>query len=158
MQTTANPGDILRGPALLFLITWIVHSGDHIRRGTATTPDGVIWAGTLVAILVTVGLTLIFTGHALAPATTAVVFPAVAVGVVATHFLPDGGSASRSWSPRQPLPLLRSRPDSRSSGPPSWVWPVGGSCGTAATASARSDLPRWNSIDERSAHRLRARR
>ena len=94
MQTTANPGDILRGPALLFLITWIVHSGDHIRRGTATTPDGVIWAGTLVAILVTVGLTLIFTGHALAPATTAVVFPAVAVGVVATHFLPDWGSLS----------------------------------------------------------------
>lgn len=81
-------------PALVFVATWLIHTADHVRRGTATTPDGVIWGGTLVAVLASVALTLIFTDHPLAPMATAAVFPAIAIGVAASHLLPEWGPLS----------------------------------------------------------------
>ncbi len=78
-------------PAVIFTATWVIHTADHVRRGTETTPDGVIWGGTLVAVLASVALTLIATGHPIAPMATALVFPAIAIGVAASHLLPDWG-------------------------------------------------------------------
>ncbi|MEM9564135.1 MAG: hypothetical protein AAGA93_16055 [Actinomycetota bacterium] len=78
-------------PAIVFAVTWLIHTADHVRRGTATTPDGVIWGGTLVAVLAAVALTLIAVGHPIAPMAAALVFPAIAVGVAASHLLPEWG-------------------------------------------------------------------
>ncbi len=84
----------LPGAAALFLLSWLVHTADHMRRGVAATTDAVVWAGTSVALLAAVALTLIFVRHPTAPAFAAVVFPAIAIGVTATHLAPDWGALS----------------------------------------------------------------
>lgn len=84
----------LRRPALVFVATWLVHSADHIRRGTETTQDGVLWAGTFSAVLAAVALTLIATDHPAAPLVSAAVFSSLAIGVAASHLLPDWGPLS----------------------------------------------------------------
>lgn len=81
----------LKGASWLFIASWLVHSADHIRRGSALTSDGVIWAGTVSAILAAIALTLVFTDHAIAPPVTAAVFGALAVGVISSHLLPGWG-------------------------------------------------------------------
>lgn len=84
----------LRLPGLLFVATWSVHTADHARRGVGATTEAVLWGGTFVGLIAAVALTLIFVGHASAPALTAAVFPAIAIGVSATHLLPGWGALS----------------------------------------------------------------
>jgi len=84
----------LKGAGVVFAITWVVHSADHIRRGTALTSDGVLWGGTTAAVLAAIALTLVFTNHALAPFVSLAVFGALAVGVSATHYAPAWGYLS----------------------------------------------------------------
>ncbi len=79
----------LKLAGLLFVATWIVHSLDHARRSIDATSDAVVWAGTLVALMAAVALTLVIVGHETAPAIAAAVFPAIAFGVTASHFLPQ---------------------------------------------------------------------
>ncbi len=81
----------LRGPAAIFIATWLLHTGDHVRRGYDLTSAGVIHGGFVAAILAAITLTLIFTGHRFAPFVATAVFPTVAIGVSATHLLPDWG-------------------------------------------------------------------
>ena len=81
----------LKGASALFVGTWVVHTADHIRRGTDLTSDGVIWAGTVAAVLAAIAVTLVFTEHPLAPFAAVVVFGALAFGVAATHLLPSWG-------------------------------------------------------------------
>lgn len=81
----------LKTAGALFAVTWLIHSADHIRRGTGLTSDGVIWAGTAAAVLATMALTLIFTDHPLAPFAAAAVFSSLAFGVTASHFAPAWG-------------------------------------------------------------------
>ncbi|MEM9612315.1 MAG: hypothetical protein AAGA59_05255 [Actinomycetota bacterium] len=95
-ETRTEPSADGRSRALplwggVFIATWLVHTGDHIRRTTASTSDGVIWAGTFAAVAAAVALTLIFTGHPLAPFAAASVFTSIAVGVTATHLAPSWG-------------------------------------------------------------------
>lgn len=94
----------LKTAAVVFIITWVVHTADHIRRGTELTNDGVIWSGTFAAILAAIALTLIFTDHRLAPVVSVAVFGGLAFGVAATHILPSWGYFS------EPL-LVDSRAD-----------------------------------------------
>lgn len=68
---------------------FVVHNADHARRGMDVVRDGVIWGGTLAAMLVAVMLTLVYTRHASAPAVAAVGGLGLAVGVSAVHLLPD---------------------------------------------------------------------
>ena len=84
----------LQGAAWVFIASWVVHTSDHARRGLDASPDGVVWAGTLVGLLAAVVVTLILVGHASAPALAAVAFPAIAFGVAASHLPPDWGSLS----------------------------------------------------------------
>ena len=97
----------LSGAAVLFGLAWTVHTADHARRGVDATSDAVVWSGTAVAMLAAVTITLVVVRHPLAPALSAVVFLAVAIGVSASHLLPDWGvlsdpilvdSASDNWS------------------------------------------------------------
>lgn len=97
----------LRGAAWLFVATWCVHTADHARRGIDASPEGVVWAGTFVGLLAAVAITLILTGHAVAPIVAAAVFPSIALGVALSHLPPDWGplsdpilvdSATDNWS------------------------------------------------------------
>jgi hypothetical protein len=84
----------LKGGAALFIASWFIHSADHARRGLDASPEGVIWAGTSVAMLACVAITLILTGHGAAPMVAAAVFPSIAIGVTASHLPPDWGPLS----------------------------------------------------------------
>ena len=92
----------LKVAAVLFAATWVIHTLDHARRGLADSPEAVIWAGTIAALMAAVVITLITVGHPTAPAMAAAVFPSIAFGVSASHFLPDwsalisGRTGSRS--------------------------------------------------------------
>lgn len=79
----------LPGAALLFVGAFVVHNADHARRGVAATSEAVVWSGTVVGLLAAVSITLILVRHPTAPAIAAVVFPAIAFGVTASHILPE---------------------------------------------------------------------
>ncbi len=81
----------LKGSGVLFMLTWTLHSADHIRRGTDLTSDGVIWAGTVAAMLIAVAVTLVLTDHPVAPFAVVAVGGALAVGVSLTHLVPGWG-------------------------------------------------------------------
>lgn len=68
---------------------FVLHNVDHLRRGLDVVREGVIWGGTLAAMLVAVLLTLVYTRHASAPAVAAVGGLGLAVGVSAVHLMPD---------------------------------------------------------------------
>ena len=85
---------VLHRGALVFLAGFAVHNLDHVRRGLDGVDEPVVWGGTLVAIVSAIVLTLVFTQHRLAPfAAVAAGFP-IAIGVAATHLLPEWGSLS----------------------------------------------------------------
>lgn len=105
----------LKGASIVFILTWSLHTADHIRRGTATTSDGVLWSGTAAAILAAVALTLVFTDHQIAPFTVTMVFPSIALGVAATHLAPSWGyfseplvfdSATDRWATLAVIPEI----------------------------------------------------
>lgn len=100
---------------MVFIGTWLVHTADHVRRGTETTSDGVVWAGTFAAVLAAVTLTLVYTEHRLAPFAVTAVFPAIALGVAATHLAPEWGyfsepllfdSATDRWAAAAAIPEI----------------------------------------------------
>ena len=78
----------------LFVGAWSIHTVDHARRGVDATTDAVVWAGTAVAIIAAVSITLVLARHPTAPFVAAVVFGATAVGVSLTHLLPEWGVLS----------------------------------------------------------------
>lgn len=86
----------LRTAGLLFAAGFVVHNADHARRGLDAITDHVVWGGTVVAMVAAVVLTLVATRHPLAPFAAAAGGLAIAVGVSATHLLPDWGPLSDS--------------------------------------------------------------
>jgi hypothetical protein len=84
----------LRAAGLLFAAGFVVHNADHARRGLDVITDHVVWGGTFVAMTAAVVLTLVATRHPLAPFAAAAGGLAIAVGVSATHLLPDWGALS----------------------------------------------------------------
>ncbi len=79
-----------------FAIGFVIHNGDHMRRGFAGIADGVILGGTIVAMMTAVMITLVVLRHPTAPAVCAVAAAAIAFGVAASHLLPDWGPLSDS--------------------------------------------------------------
>ena len=88
--------DRLRGAAIVFTGGFLLHNADHARRGMDVVTDHVVWAGTLVAIVAAVTLTLVFTRHPLAPTVAAAAGLGIAVGVTASHLLPEWSAFSDS--------------------------------------------------------------
>lgn len=86
----------MRNAGLVFVGGFVLHNLDHGRRGLDVITEHVIWAGTVVAIVAAVTLTLVFTRHPLAPYAAAAAGLGIAVGVSATHLLPEWGALSDS--------------------------------------------------------------
>jgi hypothetical protein len=80
----------------IYMATFTIHNADHARRGVAAVRDAVLWGGTMVAMLTAVLATLVIVRHERAPAFAAVVGPAIAFGVSASHLAPDWGPLSDS--------------------------------------------------------------
>ncbi len=50
---------LLRSAAVIFLVGFLLHNGDHARRGLAVLTPEVIWAGTAGAILSMAAIALV---------------------------------------------------------------------------------------------------
>src|SRR5215207_5920161 len=84
----------LKNAATLFVAGFFLHNADHARRGIDAITDHIVWAGTAVAMVAAVILTLVFTDHRQAPLAAAAGGLGIAVGVSATHLLPEWGVLS----------------------------------------------------------------
>lgn len=82
--------------AWTFLAGFVVHNLDHARRGLDQITEHVVWAGTVVAMMAAVILTLVFTRHSAARMAATVGGIAIAVGVSASHLLPEWSAFSDS--------------------------------------------------------------
>lgn len=89
-----DPQRALRLSGALFAGGVALHTADHARRGLFVSPEGVVWAGTLLLGLVCIALTLTFTRHALASRAAIAVGFGAAIGVTSSHLLPKWGPAS----------------------------------------------------------------
>jgi hypothetical protein len=86
----------LRTAGLLFAAGFAIHNADHVRRGLDAITTEVNTGGLVVAMASAAILTLVATRHPLAPFAAAAGGLAIAVGVSATHLLPDWGRLSDS--------------------------------------------------------------
>ncbi len=81
----------------LLLGLLVVHALDHALRQEAAVPGGTAAVGAAGFVTVLLVLALAAAGHPLAPAATAFVGLATAVGFVAVHVLPDWGPFSQPY-------------------------------------------------------------
>jgi hypothetical protein len=87
----------LRRAALLYLVGTTLHTIDHFRRGAGSVNWEVVEIGTTGLVFAAITMTLIFTGHRLAPmAAVAVGFPH-GLGIAAVHWLPTWSVLSDSF-------------------------------------------------------------
>ena len=86
----------LRTAGLVFTAGFLAHNADHARRGVDAVTDHVVWAGTTVAVVAAVALTLVFTRHVLAPAVAMAAGFSIVLGVSASHLLPEWSALSDS--------------------------------------------------------------
>lgn len=86
----------LQTSALLLVAAFVLHNGDHARRGISVVTESLVWAGTLTMTLAAVIVTLILTRHPVAPMVAAAGGFAIAIGVSASHLLPNWGPISDS--------------------------------------------------------------
>jgi hypothetical protein len=92
-ETQPRAQRLLRYGALLYLVGFLAHTGDHLRRGIDVVTSHVLWAGNVSAVLAVVAITLVLLRHRFGPlAAIAVGLPA-AVGVAAVHLLPQWSTA-----------------------------------------------------------------
>ena len=87
---------LLPTAACVFLAGFLAHNLDHARRGLTEITEHVIWSGTVVAMMAAVILTLVFTRHESARLAATLGGVAIAVGVSASHLLPEWSAFSDS--------------------------------------------------------------
>src|SRR4051812_24597179 len=88
---------ILRYAAVFFLIGFVVHNADHIRRGASSVTPELFAAGNLAAVVSVTAIVLVLRGHRLAAqVAVAAGFP-LAIGFTAAHMLPTWSVLSDSF-------------------------------------------------------------
>lgn len=88
---------VLRWTASLYAVVWVIHTGDHLRRGTGAVTKEVLIAGTAAAVLQVVAIAAVFGRHRFAPLlAVAIGFPD-AIGIAAVHLLPHWSSFSDAF-------------------------------------------------------------
>src|SRR5437879_4648547 len=87
-MTSTSARMALRATAVFYATGTIVHTIDHLRRGTSTVTHHVFWAGMLGTILAAGAIALVFAGPELARRAAALVGFPHGIGIAAVHFLP----------------------------------------------------------------------
>jgi hypothetical protein len=97
--TTPNAlGDrLLAYAAALYAVGLAVHTADHIRRGTDVLTGEVLALGTASTLGGLAVIALVFARHRLAPLAAVVFGFPVALGVAATHLLPEWSDFSDAF-------------------------------------------------------------
>jgi hypothetical protein len=89
---------LLRWTAALYAVAWVVHTGDHLRRGTGAVTKDVLIAGTAAGVLQVLAIAAVFARHRIAPLlAVAIGFPD-AIGIAVVHLLPRWSSFSDAFS------------------------------------------------------------
>lgn len=87
----------LRLAGALFVVAYLIHAGDHFRRGIFDLTGQVFWAGNFQGVLGLITVILVFTHHRWAPAFAIVVGFGSALGFIGAHFLPEWSAFSDSF-------------------------------------------------------------
>lgn len=87
---------LLRWAAVLYGLGTLLHTLDHLRRGTDAVTSQVLWAGSLSTPVVIVVIFLAVVGFRYAPILAVAVGLPHAVGITAVHLAPHWGVLSDS--------------------------------------------------------------
>ena len=90
---------------LLYAAGTMIHTLDHLRRGTEVVTDQVYWLGTFGTVLAALAIGLALTGHRLAPTVAMVVGITHGVGISAVHLLPQWSAFSDAFPGNSVSPL-----------------------------------------------------
>ena len=83
--------------ALFYAAAFLVHTGDHLRRGFSVETAAVLVAGSVAGVLQLFAITLVLMRHRLAPVVAVVVGFTDAVGIAVVHLLPHWSSLSDAF-------------------------------------------------------------
>jgi hypothetical protein len=87
----------LRWAAFVYAAAWVIHTADHLRRGTGVVTSEVLVLGTVAGALQVIAIGAVLTRHRLAPLlAVAVGFPD-GIGIAAVHLLPHWSSLSDAF-------------------------------------------------------------
>jgi len=90
------PSKPLRHVALLLLAGFLLHNGDHLRRGIGVLTPEVFWAGAVTGLVTLAAIVLVLVGHRLGPTVAVPVGFGMAIGVSVVHLLPHWSALSDS--------------------------------------------------------------
>jgi hypothetical protein len=93
----ARGARFLRYAALFYAVAWVVHTGDHVRRGLGVVTPEVSVLGTAAAFLQIVAIALVLGQHRWAPVLAVAVGLPDAIGIAAVHLLPHWSSFSDAF-------------------------------------------------------------
>ncbi len=96
----------LRLAAVVFAIASALHIADHVRRGEGSTTYFLQTLGSIALVPQAVTITLVLVRHRLAPLVAAATGPALALGFVAAHWLPEWSAMSDPVWEVESLPVL----------------------------------------------------
>ena len=101
----------LRITAVVYAVAFVIHTGDHLRRGLGSSPWLVVLAGTLAGVAQVTAIAAVLTGRPWGARLAALVGLVDAAGIALVHFVtapspvtdPVVGSAAADVQPATPL-------------------------------------------------------
>jgi hypothetical protein len=89
---------LLRITAAFYGVATLLHTADHLRRGTNSVTGQVFWVGTFGTSVALVAIVFVLIGpRRLAPVFAAAAGFPMAIGIFAVHFLPTWSALSDSF-------------------------------------------------------------
>jgi hypothetical protein len=87
----------LRWAAWFYAFAWVVHTGDHLRRGLGAVSVEVNVLGTVAAVLQIAAVVLVLRNHRWGPAAAVAVGLPDGIGIAAVHLLPHWSALSDAF-------------------------------------------------------------
>jgi hypothetical protein len=84
---------LLRWTATFYGVAWVIHTADHLRRGTGATTTEVLVLGGVTGALQVLAITAVFLKHRWAPLLAVAVGLPDGIGIFAVHLLPQWSSS-----------------------------------------------------------------
>ncbi|MDQ1396026.1 MAG: hypothetical protein QOG64_1285 [Acidimicrobiaceae bacterium] len=88
---------LLEYTAGLYAVAWVVHTGDHLRRGLDVVTTQVAVLGSVAAVLQLAAVALVFLRFRWAPILAAAIGIPDAIGIAAVHLLPHWSAFSDAF-------------------------------------------------------------
>jgi hypothetical protein len=96
---------LFRWAAILYASGTLLHTLDHLRRGTDVVTTQVLWAGSISTPIAIVAISLALAGYRYAPVIAVAFGIPHAVGISAVHLLPHWGVLSDSLTTNGGSPI-----------------------------------------------------